>query len=124
MQRAYRAERDEIAGGHDPVEPNLAADERVDRRFRGLGFELHATDQRVIDRDAGFLQRFGVAAITLRGFRIAAAQEQDPPAPELQQMLGGALAAQHVVGTDRAVFLPGNLRAPDDEAALGSRRAG
>jgi len=58
MQRANRAECDEIARRHDPVESNLAPDQRVDRCLSGFGFELHATDQRIIDRNPGFLQRF------------------------------------------------------------------
>jgi hypothetical protein len=31
MQRPYRAERDEVARGHDSIESNLASHERVDR---------------------------------------------------------------------------------------------
>ena len=38
-------------------------------------------------------------------------------------MLSGALSAQHVVRTDRAVLLAGDLRAPDDKATLGSRQS-
>src|SRR6186713_2814024 len=122
MQRAYCAQRNEIACCHDSVEPNLAPDQRVNRGFCRLGFELHATDQCVVNRNSRILQSLGVATITLRGLRIAAAEEQESPAPELQQMLSGALATQHVVRADRAVFLAGNLCAPDDESALGPRQ--
>src|SRR6187401_1507638 len=104
MQRAYCAQRNEIAGCHDSVEPDLAP------------------DQCVVNRNSRILQSLGIATITLRSLRIAAAQEQESPAPELQQMLSGPLSAQHVVRADRAVFLAGNLCAPDDESAFGSRQ--
>src|SRR6187431_1137625 len=122
MQRAYCAQGNKIACCHDSVEPNLAPDECVHCSFCGLGFELHATDQCVVNRNSRILQSLGIATITLRGLRIAAAQEQKSPAPELQQMLSGTLAAQHVVRADRAVLLAGNLCAPDDESAFGPRQ--
>ena len=119
MQRADAAECDQVAGGHDAVERDLAHHESIDRGLGRLRFELHTPDQCVVDPDSRLLQGFAVAAETLRGFRVGAAQEQDALASEFQQVLGRAPAAEHVVGAHGAVFLAGYLRTPHDETGIG-----
>src|SRR5690606_26292908 len=106
-QRADRAERDQVARREDGVGPAAAREKLAERALGRFEAEIDAHVERGVGVEPVRLERFEIALAALHRLGIARPDESDRLSPQPREMERRAAPAEHIVRSDRAIFLPG-----------------